>query len=229
MTLYLLHGALGSATQLEPLAEAMRATGDVRVLELGGHGRTSLGQRPFSIEGFADQVIGRLDADGVASADFFGYSMGGYVALTVAVEHPGRVRHIATLGTKFEWLREIAAREASRLDPWVIREKVPQFGEQLKARHAESGGWEANLKNTAALVRALGEAPTLSPEVLGRIETQVCITVGDRDPTVSVEESARASRTLIAGSLAVLPNTAHPLEQVDVKLLASILLLSFAS
>lgn len=225
MTLYLLHGALGCATQLQPLADALHAAGDVRVLEFAGHGHTALGQRPFSIDGFADQVVGRLDADGVATADFFGFSMGGYVALTVAAEHPGRVGRVTTLGTKFEWLREIAAREAGRLDPASIRAKVPRFGAQLQSRHAESGGWESNLAHTAQMIRELGGDPPLVPDVLARIETPVCVAVGDRDATVSVEESARASRSLGAGALAVLPNTTHPLEEVDIGLLASILLL----
>lgn len=225
MTLYLLHGALGCAAQLEPLARSLHSGGDVRVLEFAGHGQTTLGQRPFSIDGFADQVVGQLDADGVATADFFGYSMGGYVALAVAVAHPGRVGRITTLGTKFEWLREIAAREADRLDPATIRAKVPRYGEALESRHAECGGWEANLARTAAMIRALGEDPPLVPDELAHIESPVCVAVGDRDATVSVEESARAARSLAAGALAVLPNTAHPLEQVDMGLLASILLL----
>ncbi len=226
MTLYLLHGALGCATQLESLAAALHAAGDVRVLEFAGHGNTALGQRPFSIDGFADQVVGRLDADGVATADFFGYSMGGYVALSVAVAHPGRVGRITTLGTKFEWMREIAAREADRLDVATIRGKVPRFGAQLEARHEGCGGWEANLARTAELLRELGDAPPLLPDVLARIDTPVCITVGDRDATVSVEESARAARSLGAGALAVLPRTPHALEKVDIGLLASILLLA---
>ena len=226
MTLYLLHGALGCATQLEPLADAMRPAGDVRVLELAGHGRTTLGQRPFSIDGFVDQAIGRVDADGVSAAHFFGYSMGGYVALALALAHPARVSSVTTLGTKFEWLREVAAREVTRLDPATIRAKVPTFGQQLEARHADSGGWEANLAHTATLIRELGENPPLTPDALSRIDIPVCIAVGDRDATVGVEESARAYRSLRSGALAVLPNTLHPLEQVNVKLLASILLSS---
>lgn len=229
MTLYLLHGALGCASQLEPLASALGGVRDVRVLEFAGHGRTTLGQRPFSIDGFTDQVVGRLDADGVATADFFGYSMGGYVALSIAATHPGRARRIMTLGTKFEWLREIAAREAARLDPVTIRAKVPRFGAELEERHAHSGGYEVNLANTAALIRALADDPPLVPERLAGIDAAVCVAVGDRDSTVSVEESARASRALGAGSLAVLPNTPHPLDQVDMGLLASILLLHLPS
>jgi pimeloyl-ACP methyl ester carboxylesterase len=222
--LYLIHGALGSADQLLPLEHSLAAIGDVRRVELAGHGATPLGNLPFTIETFAAQLLARLDADGVECADIFGYSMGGYVALTLALEHSPRIRRIVTLGTKFEWTSEVAAKEAGRLDAAKMRAKVPRFAEQLERRHAVAGGWEQTLAATASLLTELGDHPRLTAESLARISIPVCIGVGDRDATVSVEESARISRQLGAGSLMVLPNTPHPLEQVDHPLLADLLM-----
>lgn len=59
---------------------------------------------------------------------------------------------------------------------------------------------------------------------LARIHHRVRIMVGDRDGTVSVEESAAAFRQLPSGELMVLPRTPHPLEQVDVYRLADVLI-----
>jgi hypothetical protein len=97
------------------------------------------------------------------------------------------------------------------------------FAEQLELRHAAAGGWETTLASTESLLTELGERPPLTAESLARISIPVCIGVSDRDVTVSVEESARISRQLGAGSLMVLPNTPHPLEQVDQALLAGVL------
>ena len=219
--LYLVHGALGSAVQLSPLVAALQGF-DARVVELAGHGETALGEQPFSIDGFVAQVAQQLDTDGMESADFFGYSMGGYVALALALAHPERVGRVVTLGTKFEWTPEGAAREASRLDPDTIRARVPAFADQLRARHSGSGGWEGTLLRTAHLLTALGAAPVLGADELARITQPVCVMVGDRDATVSAEESARISRLLPSGSLAVLPLTPHPFERVDHALLATL-------
>jgi hypothetical protein len=52
----------------------------------------------------------------------------------------------------------------------------------------------------------------------------VRVVVGDRDDTVSVEESAAVARALGAGSLTVLPNTPHPIERVDLAGLVPVLL-----
>ena len=224
MTLYLFHGALGSASQLDPLVARLRPrANDYRVVEFAGHGNTPSGERPFSIAGFVEQVAEELDRDGIENADFFGYSMGGYVALAFALAHPDRARNIVTLGTKFEWTPDVAARDAARLDPVTIRSKVPRFADQLEARHRGAGGWERVLSQTSALLRELGERPLLDTSALQRITQQVRIVVGDRDATVSVEESARIARALGRGELAVLPGTPHPFEQVNHALLVELL------
>jgi hypothetical protein len=44
--------------------------------------------------------------------------------------------------------------------------------------------------------------------------------LGDRDTTVSLDETAAAVRALPQGELAVLPRTPHPLEQADAARLA---------
>ena len=218
----LLHGALGAADQLAPLAERLTerlaGRGRVHVVELEGHGATP-SARPYAMAHFVGNVLATMDARGVERAALFGYSMGGYAALLLAAAHPGRAARVVTLGTKFRWDPETAAREARRLDPAAIRAKVPRFADALAARHAGAGGWEGVVARTADLLRALGDAPPLTDETLGAVRCPARVMVGDRDATVTVEETAGAWRALGDGELAVLPRTPHPLEQVDVGLL----------
>lgn len=221
--LLLLHGALGARAQLAPLAGCLADAVDVRFVEFEGHGRTPASGRPFAIEHFAENVVAAMDARGIARAALFGYSMGGYVALHLAATQPERVERVITLGTKFRWDPALAEREARRLDPAAIAAKVPRFAEALAARHVDAGGWESVLAHTAALLRSLGERPLLDDAVLGAIAQPVRVMVGDRDATVSIEETAGAYRALPNGELVVLPRTPHPLEQVDAALLAGLL------
>ncbi|MEP6621463.1 MAG: alpha/beta fold hydrolase [bacterium] len=224
MTLILLHGALGSSSQVAPLATALAGTDDVRTMELAGHGNTPLGDRAFSIGAFVAQLAEYLDHHQVARADLFGYSMGGYVALAFALEHPQRAGTVTTLGTKLAWTPDVAAKEASRCDPVTIRAKVPRFADALAARHEGAGGWEALMGRTAQLMRGLGEHPLLGDDALSRIESRVRLMVGDRDTTVSMDETLHASRSVKHGECAVLPGTPHPLEQVDLAVLGSLVL-----
>jgi pimeloyl-ACP methyl ester carboxylesterase len=64
--LILLHGALGDAGQLAPLATLMAGARRVTVLELEGHGATPLRGRPLRIESFASAVVEEMDQRGIA-------------------------------------------------------------------------------------------------------------------------------------------------------------------
>jgi pimeloyl-ACP methyl ester carboxylesterase len=216
--LVLLHGALGDANQLAPLA-AKLGSRRITVLELEGHGTTPFRDRPLRMESLATAVIEAMDERGIARADFFGYSMGGYVALLVAASAPDRVERVATLATKLAWTQEIAARETTMLDPATIRAKVPKFAAALEARHT-GGGWEQLLAQTADLMHALGNRPPLTDDVLASIAKPVRIAVGDRDATVSIDESAAAVRKLPQGELEVHPRTPHPFEKAPLDRIA---------
>jgi pimeloyl-ACP methyl ester carboxylesterase len=217
--LILLHGALGDARQLAPLADRMRDGCRVTVIELPGHGATASPDGPLRIEDFARAVLDHMVREEIATADFFGYSMGGYVALYLAATAPDRVGRVATLATKLAWTPEIAAREAAMLDVATIRAKVPKFAAALEARHTALG-WETLLARTAELMHGLGARPVVTAELLSRISAPVRIAVGDRDATVSVDESLAAVRQIANGELEVHPRTPHPLEKAPVDRIA---------
>ncbi len=210
----LLHGALGDARQLAPLADRLAQLGVARptVIEMPGHGATPLGDREFCIEALADAVLAELDERGISQADFFGYSLGGYVALHLAAMAPAHVRRVTTLATKLAWSPTVAARESSMLDAATIREKVPKFAAALEQRHTALG-WVELLALTAALLRDLGDRPRLTPAVYARIAQPARIAVGDRDTTVSIDECVEAVRVLPRGELEVHPGTPHPFEK----------------
>jgi len=219
----LLHGALGASRQLDPLADALRPRFRVHQLDFEGHADSPDRGRPYGVESFGENVLELLDTRGIVRADIFGYSMGGYVAVHLAARHPDRVARVTSLGTKFRWDPATAARESARLDPAVIRAKVPRFAETLEARHARTGGWESVLSRTAAFLAALGDDPPLTDAMLAQIEHPVRIMVGERDTTVSIEEATEVAGRLRYGAVTVLADTPHPIEQVKVEALVAAL------
>lgn len=224
MTMLLLHGALGARHELDALGALMSRRRPVLAIEFEGHGTTPARERDFTLRGFVENAVAALDSAGLEKVDVFGYSMGGYVALSLALAHPSRVSTITTLGTRFAWDADSAGRAAAGLDADLLRDKAPDFVRTLARRHEAAGGWEAVVSRTAAFITTLGANPPLGPAELARIHHRVRIMVGDRDRIVSVEESAEAFRQLPAGELMVLPRTPHPLEQVDVYRLADVLI-----
>ena len=226
--LVLLHGALGDTQQLAPLADRVGGDRRVAVIELPGHGATDLHGDRFGIEAFAEAVLREMTARDIHRADFFGYSMGGYVALHLAAVAPDRVTRVATLATKLAWTPEGAARETAMLDAATISAKVPKFAAALEARHTALG-WKTLLGRTADLMRELGSRPVVTADVLATITQPVRIAVGDRDTTVTLDECAVAARQLPNGELEVHPRTPHPFEKSPVDRIASSLLQFFAA
>lgn len=218
--LLLLHGALGAAEQFDELFALLQPNASVHRLDFEGHGKQAITERPFEIRHFAENVVAYLDAHGIESAHIFGYSMGGYVALYLAEWQPHRVQKIMTLGTKFAWNPETAAKEASMLDVQRLSEKVPKFVAKLEALHSGSD-WKVVTEKTRILLLSLGEKPLMDAQSLGSINHSVCLALGDRDEMVTLEETVAAYKALPTASLAVLPHTPHVLEKVSAQRLST--------
>src|SRR4051812_16953608 len=99
--LLLLHGGLGSIDMLRPQLPALSKNRRVIAVDLHGHGRTALGDRPISLIDMGDDMAVILKNLGVAQADVFGYLLGGGVAFRLAVQHPQMVRRLALLSAGF--------------------------------------------------------------------------------------------------------------------------------
>lgn len=226
--LLLLHGALGDATQFRSLTLLLAEHFIVHSVNFEGHGNTSQRDRPFRIEHFVSNTIEYLADNSIESTHMFGFSMGGFVACQLASAHPDKVRSIATLGTKFYWDAETAARETGLLDPDKIKAKVPHFAAALETRHT-AFGWENVLRSTSDLLVSLGETGGLRASELSQIQCPVRVMLGDRDRTVGVQEAYEVYRALPQGQLQVLPATPHEFERIDSEQLAQILLTFFSS
>lgn len=219
--LFLLHGAIGSAAQFESLIPLLADRFEVYFPDFEGHGpRRS--DRPFRIENFAENALSFLEHQIEGPVDIFGYSMGGYVAVWLAHTHADRIGRILTLATKYLWTPDTAIRENSLIDPDRIEAKVPHFARALEVRHSALG-WREVLRRTADMLTSLGVHNLLTEDVLRTIPHPIRIAVGDRDTTVTIEESAAMYRMLPNAQLQVLPGTPHPLEKIATDRLAALI------
>lgn len=218
--LILLHGALGDARQMKPIAEVLPSDQQTLTVEFSGHGHAAEIEH-FFIDQFTEDVLKFMDARDIAHADLFGYSMGGYVAIQMASSFPERVRRIMTLGTKFDWTPATAASEIRMLDPDSIHKNVPAFAAMLKKRHGAR--WPEVCEQTADMLMRLGngEAIELHPELL-KHPIQIC--VGELDTMAGVEATRNAAAKLPQATLHVLPQVQHPIEKIDLEMLASMIL-----
>ncbi len=96
-----LHGFTGCVESLGPLAASVREAGFRTLrLDLVGHGRSDAPDDAscYRMERCTADVGRVLDALRASPAHVVGYSMGGRVALSLAVHAPARVRSLVTIG-----------------------------------------------------------------------------------------------------------------------------------
>jgi pimeloyl-ACP methyl ester carboxylesterase len=94
-----LHGAFSNIeSDFGKILPTIAKTRQVIAIEQQGHGRTADIDRPLTYEQMADDVAELLRQLRITNADFVGYSMGGGIAMYVAVRHPELVHKLVFAG-----------------------------------------------------------------------------------------------------------------------------------
>src|SRR5256886_16878271 len=87
----LLHGGLGSGEMFGPVLPQLTKGHQVVAVDLQGHGRTADIDRPIDPRLMADDIAALIDHLGLKKPAVVGYSLGGGVALHMAVRHPAKI------------------------------------------------------------------------------------------------------------------------------------------
>jgi pimeloyl-ACP methyl ester carboxylesterase len=86
--LLLLHGGFGTMEMFAPVDGRLTARRQVIAVDLYGHGRTALTDRPIDPVAIGDDMATLVRALGFERVDVLGFSFGGMVAFRLAVQHP---------------------------------------------------------------------------------------------------------------------------------------------
>jgi pimeloyl-ACP methyl ester carboxylesterase len=93
--LVVVHGLGGAAVNFTLLAPLLARRHRVLIPDLPGHGKTEPLERADDLTAYADHVAALAELEGMFPAPLIGYSMGGVIALRVAVSRPKSVTALA--------------------------------------------------------------------------------------------------------------------------------------
>lgn len=215
--LLLLHGAIGSKKQLDVLANILAGDYIIHRFDFPGHGENANQSSQFSIHNFVNFLRNYILDNSLVKPSVFGYSMGGFVALTLEAEEKV-FGDIMTLNTKFQWDRETAQKEKKMFIPEVIEQKVPHFADKLKQVHGEEN-WARLLEYHRNMMDDISENKPLPDYLLSRINTRVLITRSDNDEMVTKPESERVVDLINNSNYFEIGNSRHAIEQIDIDVL----------
>ena len=110
--LIMLHGGFGTFETFAALAPTLAKNHQVIGVDLYGHGRTALTNRPLRFESMADDIAALIQHLGLEKSDVLGYSLGGAVALQTAIRHTEHINKLVLISTPFKrtgWHPEMQA------------------------------------------------------------------------------------------------------------------------
>ena len=228
--LVLLHGAMGTIEScFARLLPRLARRFEVIAVEPQGHGHTRDADRPLTYAGMAADVAALLTHLDIARAHLVGYSMGGAVALQLALDRPELVDHLVFAGgASFDpsgLYPELAAHFES-FDPHQL-DGTP-WHEAYRRVAPDPNAWTALVTKVNQLDRSA--EPSWPRERLAALAARglpTLLIVGDAD-IVRPEHTVELFRLLGGGvpgdagplppaRLAILPGTTHVglLDRVD--------------
>lgn len=216
-TILLLHGALNTSDQFNMLSEKLERFFDVYTFDFSGHSQ-ELYEDVLDMSVLVRDIAIFMDRMESETCHIFGYSMGGYAAVSYAKSQPKKLGKIISLGTKWDWNPTSSAKEVAMLDPEMMVAKIPSYVSKLQAMFGENN-WMNVVRNTASLMHDLGHGGGLMEEDFRKIETNVLILRGSDDKMVTAESSKEVASWLKNGTYEEIDGAPHPLEKVDMDVL----------
>lgn len=192
---------------------------DRRVIayDLRGHGRAAGAPHATTLHDLADDLAFLLDELSIASAEVAGLSMGGAVAQTFAVDHPGRISRLYLVATAAEpqpaYPERAAEAETHGVEPQILptlqRWFTPAFlaADEEEVRYARAGVARCATEDWCASWRALATLDTY--EHLPNLSTPTRVVAGGDDPSTPPAMMKALAAAIPGAEFVVIPDVRH--------------------
>jgi pimeloyl-ACP methyl ester carboxylesterase len=177
----------------------------------------------YSVQTWADQTVGVMDALGIRKASVVGNSFGGAIALRIAAQHPDRVDKLVLMGSMgvdfpiSEGLERVWGYEPSFenmrkvLDVFAYdRKLVPDELAEVRYRASMQPGFQESFAAMFPAPRQRWvEAMQTSDEEIRALPHKTLIVHGREDQVIPVDNSLRLMRLVENGDLHVFSHCGH--------------------
>jgi len=201
----------------------------VLMYDLRGHGETSLGRPEGTLTQLGADLVSLMEAAGVDAAHIAGFSLGGTIAMRMAIDHPARVRSLVLVATSSrvgkaaaDWYQQrvdMVKRNDPELRATLDRDAADVYAESASELpdglliRRQSTADPRGYGNACAAMAALNAAP-LDPE-LSRISAPTLIVASELDrhcpPKAAQIIAAGIKGAAARVRLEVIPGAGHPI------------------
>jgi len=185
---------------------------------------------PYTMSDLAADAVGLLDHLGVAKAHVTGVSMGGMIAQTMAIDHPGRVSSLVSImsstgSRRVGWqhprlLTQLLAHNRDSRDGYIKSAErtwqrigspgYPPSPEEVRERAGETFDRGISVSGAVRQMQAVVSQPDRSA-ALHRLRLPAMVIHGLADPMVHVSGGRATARAIPGCELLLVPGMGHDL------------------
>ncbi len=212
----LMHGAYMTIDgSMRKIAGELSRSRQVIVTEFQAHGRTADTDRGITCENLADDVAALMKHLSIDSADVMGYSLGGAVAIQMAIRHPRKVKRMISMSASYsdKGIQPVFKPLVPKLTPALFE------GTVFKQQYDSLAPDPAKFPVLVEKLKKLDLSPQDWEKEYVKIKHPVLLVFGDSDGTTMEHATAMLTKLgggvmgdltpMPAASLLVLPHTTH--------------------
>ena len=193
-TMILLHGNGEDWHTFEKQIEPFSKHFKVVTIDSRGHGRSSFGREPLSIEVMAQDVIGVMNKLNIMKAVLVGFSDGGNIAIQTAIKYPNRVDKLILAG--------------ANLNPTGVKmsAQLPVVIHYLLCLVASIFNKRANKQKQ--ILDLMVNQPNFKPKQLMSLKIPTLVLAGEED-VIKEEHTQLIAKSIPNSKLEILPKADH--------------------
>jgi 3-oxoadipate enol-lactonase len=223
--LILIHGLADDHRAWRRALPGLLLSHRVLMYDLRGHGGTTLGRPDGTLGQLGNDLASLMDAIGVDRAHIAGFSLGGTIAMRMAIDHPERVRGLVLVATSSrvgraaaDWYQQrvdMVARNDPQLRATLDRDAADVYAESASELsdglliRRQSTADPRGYGNACAAMAALNAAP-LDPE-LPQISARTLIVASERDRHCPPKAAEIIAAGIAGSRLEIIPGAGHPI------------------
>ena len=217
-----IHGFPHDRTLWTPQLQGMTAQARVLAVDLRGFGETTVAP-PYSMDQYADDLVGFLDMLHVERAVVAGLSMGGYIAFAMWRRHAQRIRALVLANTRAGADGD-EAKERRRSQMALARTQgsnaiadavlTGMLGKTTRARRPEIVSTVHGMISSAPVDGVIGALQAMidrpdSTDTLRTIDVPTLVVTGDEDTIIPIEDVQSMQAAIRGSSLEVITGAGH--------------------
>ena len=232
-TIVFCHGLICNCRMFDAQVEAFKDNYRCVTFDFRGHGKSGLARNGSDMEALSDDVVRLIQVLNCEPCHLLGFSMGGFAALRLAINHSSFLRSLILVGTtsdpmpkeeifQFQMLGFMARwigfwSIVNQVMPMMFSESFLNDPEKLELKNKWRNHILSNPKTGAAhaVKGVIGRKGVY--DQLDKISLETLIIVGDKDKLAAPENSIRIHKKLQNSTIVTVPDAGHmvPVERPE--------------